>query len=52
MPLPVTDASRLAALRSDYGEDATGELVADFARTGAEFGKRLNQAQLTAMQRH
>ncbi|MDP6573841.1 MAG: Hpt domain-containing protein [Rhodospirillales bacterium] len=44
MPLPVIDASRLATLRSDYGEDVTGELVADFARTGTELGKRLNQA--------
>lgn len=44
MPLPVIDASRLAMLTSDYGEDVTGELVADFARTGTELGERLIQA--------
>ena len=44
MPLPVIDPSRLTTLRSDYGEDVTGELVADFARLGAQSGKRLSQA--------
>ena len=44
MPLPVIDASRLATLRSEYGADVTGELIADFARIGAESGKRLTQA--------
>lgn len=44
LDLPVIDTSRLATLRSEYGDDIARELVADFARIGAEIGKKLSQA--------
>ena len=48
MDAPVIDPSRLATLRSEYGKDVARELIADFARIGAETGKRLSQAAADA----